>query len=121
MTVTIKSTGGTGWAISMTNPRWTWALTLSYSSTFSSAEWILEAPTVVVQTVLANVGTQKFTAGTPGNTFTVDGATKPIGQGNPVRILLSPGLINEATPSTLNPSGTAFNDCAYQQSCNSPA
>jgi hypothetical protein len=32
------------------------------------------------------VGTQKFTTGTQGNTFTVDGTTKTIGRGNPVRI-----------------------------------
>ena len=121
MTVSIKNTGGNNWSISMTNPRWTWSLNLTYASTLSSAEWILEAPTVGTQTVLANVGTQKFTAGTPGNTYTVDGTTQQIGQGNPVRILLSPGLVNEATPSALNPAGTAFNDCAYKQSCAAPA
>lgn len=121
MTVSITSSGGTLWRISMTNPRWTWSLTLGYTSTFSSAEWILEAPTVGVQTVLANVGTQQFTAGTPGNTFTADGATRTIGQGSPVRILLSPGVVNEATPSALNPAGTAFNDCAYKQTCTAPA
>ena len=52
---------------------------------------------------------------------TVDGVTKTIGQGSPVRILLSPGLVNEATPSALNGAGTAFNDCAYKQSCAAPA
>ena len=121
MSVTIASTGGNGWHLAMTNPRWTWSLDLTYASTFSSAEWILEAPTVAVQTVLANVGTQRFTSGAPGNTFTVDGTVRQIGQGNPVRILLSPGLVNEATPSALNPAGTAFNDCAWQQSCPAPA
>ncbi|HZQ86571.1 MAG TPA: hypothetical protein VFA83_17120 [Acidimicrobiales bacterium] len=122
MSVTIANNGGNAWTISMTNPRWTWSLNLNYASTLSSAEWILEAPTVGAQTVLANVGTQKFTAGSPGNTFTVDGVTKNIGQGSPVRILLGPGLlVNEATPSALNPAGTAFNDCAYAQSCAAPA
>jgi hypothetical protein len=121
MTVSIQNGGGNAWTISMTNPRWTWSLNLTYASTLSSAEWILEAPTVGAQTVLANVGTQKFTAGSPGNTFTVDNTTKQIGQGSPVRILLSPGLLNEATPSALNPGGTAFNDCAYKQTCAAPA
>jgi hypothetical protein len=121
MSVTIRNTGGNGWTISMTNPRWTWSKSLAYASTLSSAEWILEAPTVGAQTVLANVGTQKFTAGSPGNTFTVDGVTKVISQGSPVRILLSPGLVNEATPSALNSAGAAFNDCAYKQSCAAPA
>jgi peptidase A4-like protein len=118
MSVTIHSTGGSGWNISMTNPRWTWSLNLNYASTFSSAEWILEAPTVGAQTVLANVGTQKFTG---VNTFTVNGVTKNIRGGNSVRILLSPGLLNEATPSALNSTGDHFNDCAYKQSCATPA
>jgi hypothetical protein len=68
--------------------------------------------------VLANVGTQKFTG---VNTFTVNGVTKNIRGGNSVRILLSPGLLNEATPSALNSTGDRFNDCAYKQSCAAPA
>ncbi|MEY2471083.1 MAG: hypothetical protein QOK28_412 [Actinomycetota bacterium] len=119
MTVTIHSTGGTGWNISMKNiGRWTWSLNLNYPSTFSSAEWILEAPTVGAQTVLANVGTQLFTG---VNNYVVNGVTKNIKQGNSVRILLSPGLLNEATPSALNSTGDRFNDCAYKQSCAAPA
>jgi hypothetical protein len=31
-----------------------------------------------------------------------------------------PGLINEATPSALAPSGQSFNDYAYAQSCAVP-
>ena len=119
MTVTITSQGASAWKIDMVNAgHWTWSLSLNYASTLSSAEWILEAPTVAAQTVLANVGTQRFIS---TNTFTVDGVTKTIGQGNPVKILLSPGLLNEATPSALNPAGTAFNDCAYKQTCAAPA
>jgi hypothetical protein len=119
MTVTIHSTGGSGWTISMADANhWTWSLNLNYASTFSSAEWILEAPTVGAQTVLANVGTQKFTG---VNNYVVNGVTKNIKAGNSVRILLSPGLLNEATPSALNSTGDRFNDCAYKQSCAAPA
>jgi len=121
MTVTIHSTGGNGWNISMQDiGHWTWSLNLNYASTFSSAEWILEAPTVGAQTVIANVGTQKFTG---VNSFVIDGVTKNIRQGNSVRILLSPsfGLVNEATPSALNSTGDRFNDCTYKNSCAAPA
>ena len=119
MFVDIKSNGGSSWTITMQDAgKWNWALTLNYPSTFSSAEWILEAPTVGAQTTIAHVGTQLFT---PGNTFTSDGVAKNIKQGNPVRILLSPGLVNEATPSALNAAGTAFNDCTYKQTCAAPA
>jgi hypothetical protein len=118
MTVTITSQGGDNWLISMVNANhWTWSLNLSYASTFSSAEWILEAPTVGAQTVLANVGVQRFV---PTNTYTIDGVTKVIKQGNPIKIILSPGLVNEATPSALNAAGNAFNDCAYKNSCAAP-
>lgn len=119
MSVTIHSTGGDGWTISMTDAgHWSWSTSLNYPSTFSSAEWILEAPTVGVQSVLANVGTQQFTG---ANTFTMDGVTRNIAGGNSVRILLSPGLINEATPSALNSTGDRFNSCAWKQSCAAPA
>ena len=119
MTVTIHSTGGTGWNIAMTNAgHWTWSLNLNYASTFSSAEWILEAPTVGAQTVIANVGTQKFTG---VNNFVINGVTKNIKQGNSVRIILSPGLVNEATPSALNLSGDRFNSCTYKNTCAAPA
>jgi hypothetical protein len=119
MSVTIRSTGGSGWKISMADAgHWTWSKNLTYRSTFSSAEWILEAPTVGAQTVLANVGTQKFTG---KNTFVVNGVTKNIRQGNPVRIVLGAGAVNEATPSPLNPTGDRFNDCAYKNSCPAPA
>ena len=119
MTVTIHSTGGNGWNISMQNlNHWTWSLNLNYASTFSSAEWILEAPTVGAQTVIANVGTQLFTG---ANTFVMNGVTKNIRGGNSVRVILSPGLVNEATPSALNSTGDRFNDCTYKNSCAAPA
>ncbi len=118
ITVTITSQGGSNWLISIVNAgHWSWSRNQVYASTRASAEWILEAPTVGAQTVLANVGTQRFT---PTNTFTVDGLTQVIGQGNPIKILLSPGLVNEATPSALNAAGNAFNDCAYKNTCAAP-
>src|SRR5437764_7105126 len=62
MTVSIRNNGGNAWTISMTNPRWTWSLNLNYGSTLSSAQWVPGAPTVGVQTILAHVRTQQFTA-----------------------------------------------------------
>ena len=90
---------------------------VSYSSSLSSAEWILEAPTLVAQTLLAPVGTVKFG---PTSTYTIGGVSHTIAHGNPTRINLSPGVINEATPSALAAGGEAFNDCAYAQSCAAP-
>ena len=90
---------------------------MKYKSTRSSAEWILEAPTLVAQTSLANVGTVHFG---PTSTYTAGGQRYRIARGIP-RIVLSPGgAINEATPSALGPTGQAFNDCAYSQTCKAP-
>jgi hypothetical protein len=120
VTVSITSQGGSQWSISMADKgHWTWSTTLSYGSTFSSAEWILEAPTLVVQTIIANVGTATFD---PGNTFALDGATKTIAQGNPISIRLSPGgPIAEAIPSVLDSDGDGFNGCTYALSCAPPS
>jgi hypothetical protein len=120
VSVTIDSLGGTQWHISMADAgHWTWALTLAYASTESSAEWILEAPSLIAfPTLLANVGTNTFD---PGNSFAIDGATKNIAQGNPVSIQLSVlGLLTEASPSPLDSDGDGFNACSYAASCGAP-
>jgi hypothetical protein len=97
--------------------KWSFSLQVPYNSARSSAEWILEAPTlVVVQTLMAPVGTVQFG---PSSTFTA-GSTQTIAQGNPTTVILSPGLVNEATPSALGADGQSFNDCAYAQTCPTP-
>ncbi len=119
VTVTISQVAGTTWSISMTDAgHWSWSQDVTYSSSLSSAEWILEAPTLVAQTVLAPVGTVPFG---PSSTYTVGGAAHAIAAGNPTQIDLSPlGLFSEATASALAPDGQSFNDCAYAQTCPTP-
>ena len=121
MTVNIHNAGGNNWPISITDAgKWSWSQTITYASSESSAEWILEAPTLGVQTILANTGTSHFG---PTSTYTVGGATKTIAQGNPTQIDLSPspvGGVNEATPSALAADGQSFNDCAYTTTCPAP-
>jgi Peptidase A4 family len=108
----------TTWNIAMTDSgKWSWSKHVTYSSSLSSAEWILEAPTLVAQTLLAPVGTVHFGR---TSTYSAGGVAHTIAQGNPTRINLSPGLINEATPSALASNGQSFNDCAYAQSCSAP-
>jgi hypothetical protein len=118
VTVNISQVSGNTWSISMTNAgHWTWSKNVTYSSSESSGEWILEAPTLVAQTTLANVGTVHFG---PTSTYTAGGATHTIAAGNPTQIDLGTGVVNEATPSALAADGQSFNDCAYQQSCPTP-
>jgi hypothetical protein len=118
ITVTISNVSGDTWNIAMTDAgHWSWSQDLTYASSESSAEWILEAPTVAAQTTVADVGTVAFG---PTSTYTADGTTHTIAAGDPTQIDMSPGLINEATPSALAADGQSFNDCAYAQSCAAP-
>jgi len=118
VSVNITQASGSNWNIAMSDAnKWTFSLQVPYSSSRSSAEWILEAPTLVaVQTLMAPVGTVQFG---PTSTFTA-GGTQTIAQGNPTQVILSPGLINEATPSALAADGQSFNVCAYAQTCPTP-
>jgi hypothetical protein len=121
ISVDIHNVSGNTWSISMTDSgSWTWSKNVTYTSTESSAEWILEAPTLVAQTILAPVGTTHFG---PTSTYTAGGASHTIASGNPTQIVLSPspvGGLNEATPSALASDGQSFNDCAYAQTCPTP-
>lgn len=119
ITVSISQASATKWNVAMRNAgHWTWSKLVTYKSSRSSAEWILEAPTLVTQTLLANVGTVHFG---PTSTYTSGGTNKDVAQGNPTKILLSPGgVVNEATPSSLAANGQSFNDCAYSQTCAAP-
>lgn len=114
VSVTINNTSGNAWTISMSDSgHWSYSKSLNYQSSRSSAEWILEAPTLaVVQTIPAPVGTAHF-----GPTSTFNGG-QTIASGNPTTIDMGPGVgLNEATPSVLSSSGEAFNVCTYASSC----
>jgi Peptidase A4 family len=118
ITVNIHQVSGNTWSIAMTDTgKWSWSQNVNYASSESSGEWILEAPTLVAQTTLANVGTVHFG---PTSTYTAGGVTHTIAEGDPTQIFLSPGAVNEATPSSLASDGQSFNDCAYAQTCAAP-
>lgn len=118
VSVDIHNVSGNTWSISLTDAgKWSWSHNIPYSSSESSAEWILEAPTLVAQTVLANVGTVPFG---PTSTYTDGSGTHTIAAGNPTQIDLGTGVVNEATPSALASDGQSFNDCAYALSCPTP-
>jgi hypothetical protein len=126
MTVAITETSLNVWTITMTasgTDNWTWSINnLAYTSSHSSAEWILEAPTVGAQTVLSHVGNVRFD---PNNTFTRNGVTQNMGAVAPDQIVLSPdptGLIpvHEATPSGIDGDRDGFLDCSYQSTCATP-
>ena len=118
--VTIRKVGGRTWTVSMINSgNWQWSRQVRYSSSRSSAEWILEAPMVGSQKTLAGVGTVHFG---PASKFSLGGSRRALASGNPVRIVLTqPTFGTEAKPSALAADGRSFNDCAYRSGgCPSP-
>ena len=118
ISVNISDVSGNTWSVSVADSgKWSWSQDVSYGSSKSSAEWILEAPTLVAQTVLAPVGTVHFG---PTSTYTDASGAHTIGAGNPTQIDLGTGVVNEATPSALASDGQSFNDCAYALSCPAP-
>jgi hypothetical protein len=118
VSVNISNVSGNTWSISVADSgKWSWSQNVNYSSSESSGEWILEAPTLVAQTLLAPVGTVHFG---PTSTYTDGGGTHTIAAGNPTQIDLGTGAVNEATPSALASNGQSFNDCAYALSCPAP-
>ncbi|HWC36356.1 MAG TPA: G1 family glutamic endopeptidase [Mycobacteriales bacterium] len=119
VTVAITLVGTNLWDVSLADPtnHWTWDQQISYVSSESSAEWILEAPTVGAQTVLAGVGTVHFGPVSSFRTASGGAVDQTIAQGDPTLVDLSPGVVNEATPSPLRKDGQSFDVCSWKQSC----
>jgi hypothetical protein len=116
--VSVRRLASHRWRIALSDRgHWRWSKNVSYSSSRSSAEWILEAPSIGFgQPPLAGVGTVHFG---PTANYATGSGTRPLGQGHPVRILLT-GQAGPATPSALAHRGQSFNDCAYKKSCPRP-
>jgi peptidase A4-like protein len=108
------------WLITMNDVhRWSWHTTVTYTSSESSAEWVLEAPTVAVQTVLPTMSATAFGA---GDSYSLDGGpARTIASGDPLTMqMLSLGAVAEGLPSSLAGAGTSFNACAYATACATP-
>lgn len=116
VSVNISEVSGSTWNIAMSDAgKWSYSANVTYSSSRTSAEWILEAPTLIVlQTLIAPVGTVHFG---PTSSFTDGNGTHSVAEGNPTQVVLSPGIINFATPSPIAKDGQSFDVCAYAQTC----
>jgi len=124
VSVDIFQTATDVWSIDISDSgRWSWTATdVAYTSTQSSAEWILEAPQIDgLPSLIAGDGMASFG---PTSTYTVDsGAPQTIASGDPTQIdLTTPEVptVNLATPSALAPDDQSFNVCVYAESCATP-
>ena len=119
VSVDIHNVSGNTWSVGLTDgSKWSYSTTLTYASTESSAEWIQEAPTLVVQTIPAPVGTVHFG---PTSTYTDGSGTHPIAAGSPT--LINEGVVDPvdvAVTSPLASDGQSFNVCVYALSCPAP-
>jgi hypothetical protein len=120
MAIIIQQAATNLWTVAFANSteHWTWNQSFQYQSSKSSAEWITEAPSVEsLQMLVAPLSTVSFG---PTSRYTQAGTSHTIAHGNPTKIILSPGLFNEATPSALAADGQSFNVCTYVQTCAAP-
>lgn len=112
--ITATSPGSNNWTVSMSDSgHWSFSKSVPYTSSHSSAEWILEAPTLLVaQTALPMMQNAQFGS---GDTFSVGGgASQTVAGGNPVSINMA---AVEAVPSPLRADGSSFTVCPYALSC----
>lgn len=116
--VVIKQLAATRWIVAMAdNGHWTWNRVVTYASSGSSAEWILEAPQVMgLQSIVAPVSTARFG---PRTSYVVDGVTHTLASSHPTTIDQTAVLFPEATPSPIAGSGS-FDVCTYAASCPAP-
>ena len=119
--VWIKNLGGDRWYMAMNDwNHWVWSTKLDYHSSESSAEWILEATSLIAVPMFVPF-MDDVTFGR-GNTFSLRGGQpQAIGTGHPVSTSMALGLIvPEAEPSALSPDGDRFRGCAFKSRCDAP-
>ena len=120
--VDIRYLGGESWQIYLTNlGKWAWFKVVQYKSTFSSAEWIYEAPSQRYAVVnLPGLPSSHAAAVFLRPRYALNGFEQPLQPSNAVRSHVSPvGIVNIATTSALGPSGN-FAVCPYRQACQAP-
>jgi hypothetical protein len=114
------------WNVSLADVgHWSMTKSVSYASSGSSAEWILEAPTTELLGLIATTTVMPFMANTtfgPGNTYALGGhAPVRMGRGQPTQVnMLLDGLVPEAAASPVAADGDGFTGCTFQGNCPPP-
>ena len=122
--VDLRYVSANSWKITMENVgKWTWSKVVTNYSTFSSAEWIVEAAGTSVPLIgsfvplslpAANDHIMFFNA-----SYTQDGVVKSLAAADATKSNISPlGGVNLATTSAVR--NGAFAVCTYKQTCAAP-
>ena len=109
------------WTITIADDRTgqAFSITLPYSSTYATAEWILETPIVISDTGFVTVGPMPDVAPVHFDKARVNGGAAQLATSEEVALVdfdLSP----IAAPSAPDREADGFNDCAYRKNCPIP-
>lgn len=113
----IVNVGGDNWLMQLTNVgKWSWSMNTPYKSTFSSAEWIFEAPSYFgAYTVPPRIAHAQF----HNNWYVVNGQPKMLKQSEAARTHFSLIVAKVSTTSDVR-KDSGFQVCPYQQTCPKP-
>jgi hypothetical protein len=121
MSSTISSPANGVWTMAMANltRHWTWSLTVPYSSSEATAEWILETPVVLdasgnLFAALPNLSTTNF------DLAQADGAPAALKAPEEMQLVDPNGRVI-ADPSSPDRDADGFNVCAWATSCGIPS
>jgi peptidase A4-like protein len=121
MSRTIATTTPGVWTMSMRNATrgWTWRITVPYSSTEATAEWIEETPVVIDNSGNLTVGPMPKLSTVHFDLALTDGANPRLKASEEIQLV---DFYNKviATPSAPDVDTDGFNDCTYATSCRAP-
>jgi hypothetical protein len=109
------------WRMSMRNATrgWTWSMSIGYSSTEGSAEWIEETPVVVDNSGKVTVGPMPNLSGAHFDLATANGAAAGLTASEAIQLIdFNKAVI--ATPSGPDSDADGFNVCTYASTCAAP-
>jgi hypothetical protein len=109
------------WTITILNrdTAGSFSITLPYTSTYGSAEWVIETPLVIAESGVVTVGPMPDLARVHFDSATANGAPAGLVIGEQIELVdfdLSP----IAAPSAPDKDADGFNDCTYHKSCPAP-
>ena len=119
---TISTTTNGVWTMSMSDQTrgWSWSMTVPYSSTEGTAEWIEETPVVLDNSGNVSVGPMPNLSNAHFDLALTNGASAGLKASEEMQLVdFNNNVV--ATPSGPDPDADGFNDCTYASSCGAPA
>lgn len=122
LTSTIASVANGLWTMSMSDATrgWTWSMSIGYSSTEGSAEWIEETPVVIDNSGTVTVGPMPNLSNAHFDAAQANGSAAGLKSSEQIQLVdINRSVV--ATPSAPDSDADGFNVCTYASACGSPA